>query len=125
MKSLILSKEQYIRKLLKDMLSALNIETHESDIVEENLAELLLSIKPDVVFLDINYDTDKHTRLINTIKQYAPNATITVTSTTYNKTAVINALSVGVRYFIMKPFMEEEIEYVINKISKEKCLCLA
>jgi len=71
---------------------------------------------PDLVTMDITMSTMDGISALKEIKEYDPNAKVIMVSALGQEPFIKTAILLGAKYFIVKPFKEEKIIEVLNKV---------
>jgi two-component system chemotaxis response regulator CheY len=77
-------------------------------------AEKYKKLHPDLVFLDINMPVMKGTDALKKIIEYDNEANVIICSSMGQDAYIIEALNIGAKDFIVKPFNEERIKEVLD-----------
>lgn len=108
----------FMRMLLIKILK--NMGYADSDIIQaENGSEAVTKYKtekPDLVFLDIVMKEKYGTEALKEIMAFDPNAKVVMCSAVGQEAIIKEALAIGAKDFIEKPFKEENVRERINKI---------
>lgn len=73
-------------------------------------------LKPDIVTMDITMPTMTGLEALITIKEFDPQAKIVMISAMGQEDMVREAIMQGAKTFIVKPFKEEHVVEILNKI---------
>jgi len=116
---LICEDSKLERKIISDILKKGNHEVIGEAINGKEAVDMFVSLKPDLLTMDILMKPDGHTA-IKQIKKIDPAAKIIiVTSLVDDKGEVVQSVRLGAEGFVGKPVNEkillEEVERVLNK----------
>ncbi len=75
--------------------------------------------QPDVVTMDLTMPEMDGIDCISTLMALNPEVAILVVSALSDKATGIQALQMGARGFLLKPFTEEELENALNEITEQ------
>ena len=107
-------------RIFRKMLRAAFVETGNEVIGEagngQEALEILKTCKPDLVTLDITMPVMDGLETLNEIKELYPELKVIMVSAAGQKGKVIDALKLGAKDFIQKPFDPDDIAAVINKL---------
>lgn len=107
-------------RIFRKMLRAAFVETGNEVIGEagngKEALELLKSCHPDLLTLDITMPVMDGIDALREIKTLYPDQKVIMVSAAGQKGKVIEALKLGAKDFIQKPFDPDDIAAVINKI---------
>lgn len=118
-KVLIVDDAAFMRMQLKRIL-----ERYEFDVVGEadngHLAlELVRSLKPDVITLDITMPQMNGIECLEEINKLDETPNVIMISAMGQQAFVIEAIEKGAKGFIVKPFKENDVMSQFNKIKRE------
>lgn len=107
-------------RIFRKMLRAAFVETGNEVIGEagngSEALELLKSCKPDLVTMDITMPVMDGIEALREIRTTYPDQKVIMVSAAGQKDKVIEALKLGAKDFIQKPFDPDDISVVIDKI---------
>ena len=117
---LIADDTQFMRANLKIIL-----ERNQMQVVGEaengiKAVKLYGDLKPDVVTMDITMPGMDGIEAVKQIKKMDPNAKVIMVTALGQEMFVREAIVAGAKNFIVKPFKEEKIVDIINKIAAAK-----
>ncbi|PPR14972.1 MAG: hypothetical protein CFH43_00997, partial [Proteobacteria bacterium] len=81
----------------------------------EDALDLYFSKAPSIVFLDIDMPTYSGYEVLETIKKYDPNAYIIMLSGNSYAEQIKQAITLGAKGFVSKPFSRQKLIEYINK----------
>lgn len=114
-KVLIVDDAKVIRDILKDIFTAMgHIVVGEATTGKEAL-EMYDRLKPDLVTMDIVMPELNGIQTLKQIMEKDSNANIIVISALGHESLVMEALKIGAKDFIVKPFKKEEVVKVVSK----------
>ena len=82
--------------------------------------ELYKSTTPDIVTLDITMPVMDGLQALEQIMQFDPNANVIMCSAMGQQKLVVEAIELGAKDFIVKPFDEKRVMETVNNILKNK-----
>lgn len=112
---LIVDDAAVIRLRLKDILHGKYEIVAEAENGEQAL-ELYTKYKPDFVTLDITMPKLNGIEVLKSITAKYPEARVVIVSAVGQKQLVFNALAVGAKDFIIKPFDPARVLEAINRL---------
>lgn len=114
-KILLADDSAFMRKILTNILA----KAGQTTIVEasdgDEAVEVYKREKPDLVLLDIVMKRKYGTESLKEIMQINPNAKVLMVSAVGQEKVIEEAMGLGAKGFIVKPFKEEE---VLNKVKE-------
>lgn len=114
--ALICDDSLLVRKKLKELL----LECGCQEVIEatngQEAIKLYQSRKPSVVFMDIVMPMINGIEALTKIKELDKNANVIMVSSVGTKTNLMDALKLGAKDFIQKPYDKEQILKIINTI---------
>ncbi|MFA7672263.1 MAG: response regulator [Clostridia bacterium] len=115
---LVVDDAAFMRMMIKDILSRNNIqvagEAPNGVIAVEKYQEL----KPELVIMDITMPEMSGVDALKCIKKMDPKANVIMCSALGQQDMVMEAIQVGARDFIVKPFQEGKLVQAIRKFVK-------
>lgn len=115
-KVLIVDDAEFMRLSLKSMLERNGFQVVGE---AENGAigvKKYIQFKPDIVTMDITMPNMTGIEAVKAIKTIDPKAKIVMISASGQEASVKEAMILGAKYFIVKPFKEEYMVETLNKI---------
>lgn len=114
-KVLVVDDAQFMRMMLKDILTKNGFEIIGEAKNGAEALERYKELKPDIVTLDITMpEVDGITALKN-IKEYDPSAKAVMCSAMGQQGMVIESIQAGAKDFIVKPFQADRVIEAIRK----------
>jgi two-component system, chemotaxis family, chemotaxis protein CheY len=113
---LVVDDASFMRMMLKDILEK---GGHQVVGQAENGSEAVdkyLSLRPDLVTMDITMPIMEGTEAVKLIKQSDPQANIIMCSAMGQQGMVVQAIQAGAKDFIVKPFQGERVLEAIKKV---------
>ncbi|MBA7567050.1 Chemotaxis protein CheY [subsurface metagenome] len=112
---LIADDLQFIKLVLRDLLEKAGFRVVGEASNGEEAVELFQDKRPDVVLMDITMPKMDGLTALKKILKIDPGANIIMCSALGQQTLIVQALQMGAKDFIVKPFRPER---VINSIKK-------
>ncbi|QEN03797.1 response regulator [Thiospirochaeta perfilievii] len=112
---LIVDDIPFIRSVIKDILIAgdFGVVGEASDGAQA--LAMYKAVKPDVVLLDINMPVLDGIETLKRIKKINKEAIIIMCSSLGDQENIVNAISLGAKDFVVKPFRKERILSALEK----------
>lgn len=117
---LIVDDTQFMRANLKIMLERNKIEVCGEADNGIKAVKLYEDLKPDVVTMDITMPGMDGIEAVKQIRKTYPEAKIVMVTALGQEMFVREAVMAGAKNFIVKPFKEDKIVEIINKIAATK-----
>ncbi|GBF23990.1 chemotaxis protein CheY [archaeon MnTg01] len=120
-KILIVDDASFMRSVLKDIIknNGLASEIFEAgDGIEA--VKTFLKIKPDLVTMDVNMPKADGIQALRAILKIDPTAKVIMISSVEEKHIVQDAIKLGARDYVVKPFDRSNVPLVINKVIRQK-----
>lgn len=115
-KILLVDDAAFMRMMIKDALTKNGYtdvdEAADGEIAVQKYGE----IKPDLVFMDITMPNKTGLEALKEIKAMDPAATVVMCSAMGQESMVIEAIKLGAKDFIVKPFKPDRILSTVQKI---------
>ena len=116
---LIVDDTQFMRKMLRDIF-----EKHDFNIVGEasngkEAVKLYEELLPDLTTMDITMPEMDGIEALIAIRKIDPAAQVLMVSAVGSQSKVLEAVKEGAKNFIVKPFEEEKVLEVVNRILKK------
>lgn len=115
-KILICDDAEFMRNLLKDILTNSGFEVVGEAVNGLDVIEKYKILKPDIVTMDIVMPLKSGIDAVREIVNYDPKAKIVMCSALGQEVLVMDAIEAGAKDFIVKPFTEEGVVKVIKKV---------
>ena len=116
---LVIDDEQFIRATFSELL-----EPAGHDVVTLDSAEAALSYlkteEPDLIFLDIKLPGMDGLSLLEKLREYELDTPVVVITGHANVDTSVQAMKLGAKDYIRKPFHHEEISLIVNKLVEEQ-----
>lgn len=117
MKALIIDDEINIRRVLKMLLSELEIDVHEAGGVNESY-EFINNNYYDLAIVDIRLPDGSGIDILKTIKELSVETVVLVITAFSSTETAITAMKLGAHDYITKPFNLDEVRIVIRNIQE-------
>ena len=118
MKFYLIDDDQNVRNILKIIITERNLGTicGSADNGQDALDDLL-SLKPDIVIVDLLMPKMDGITFVEHAKAQLPGASYIMLSQVSSKDMIASAYEAGIEFFIQKPLNSIEVETVIKKVS--------
>ncbi len=113
---LVVDDSDFIRDTIKNILiKSGHIVIGEASNFNDAYS-IYANLTPDLITLDLVMSDSEDLSFINKLLSDFPDAKIIVISAIANKTIIFEALEIGVKSYIVKPFSDFEVLNVINQV---------
>jgi len=112
---LIVDDIPFIRSVIKDILIAGDFSVVGEASDGAQALAMYKAVKPDVVLLDINMPVLDGIEALKRIKKINKEAIIIMCSSLGDQENIVNAISLGAKDFVVKPFRKERILSALEK----------
>ena len=116
MKVLIVDDSEIIREAIQFWIGKFNLEIVGQAENGKEAVELVKTLKPDIVTLDITMPEMDGLTAMDEILKVQPKTKILIISALAAKEVALSALKKGAASFIVKPFTKEELEEVFKEV---------
>lgn len=116
-KILIVDDSRTSRKMLRNILESNGHEIIDEAVNGQEGVQKFQALKPDVVTLDITMPVVDGVEALNMIKALDPESKVVMVTAAGQKNKMIECIKAGANEFLTKPFEQQEIVDVINKMS--------
>lgn len=113
-KIMIVDDALFMRKTIRKILEANGFENIVEMMDGESALEAFALEKPELVILDITMPGMSGLEVLEKMLQIAPQARIVMCSAMGQEMMIFKAMDLGARYFIVKPFKQEEFMKVVR-----------
>lgn len=114
-KVLVVDDAKFMRTMLKDIILGMGHEIVGEASNGMEAIKLYSLMRPDLVTMDITMPEMDGVTAVREIRKIDPQAKIIMCSAVGQKAMVIDAITAGVRDFIVKPIQRERVIEAINK----------
>lgn len=116
-KILIVDDSRTSRKMLRNILESNGHEIIDEAVNGQEGVQKFQALKPDVVTLDITMPVVDGVEALKMIKALDPESKVVMVTAAGQKNKMIECIKAGAKEFLTKPFEQQEIVDVINKMS--------
>ena len=116
-KILIVDDSRTSRKMLRNILESNGHEIIDEAVNGQEGVQKFQALKPDVVTLDITMPVVDGVEALKMIKALDPESKVVMVTAAGQKNKMIACIKAGANEFLTKPFEQQEIVDVINKMS--------
>lgn len=114
---LVVDDALFMRSKLKNILKKIDCDIIEAKNGEEG-CRLFASSLPDMVILDISMPVMNGIEALEAMLKANPDTPIIMCSAIGQESQVVNAIDLGAKEFITKPFTEEQITKTVQRFLK-------
>lgn len=118
-KILIVDDSRTSRRILRTLFETAGHEVVGEATDGEVAIEMYKEMKPDIVSMDITMPVMNGIDSLKHIMEFDPKAKVVMVTSAGQKSKMTEAVKHGAKDFITKPFENETITYVFNKVLKE------
>ena len=120
-KVLIVDDASFMRAVLKDIIKSngLASEIYEAADGVEGV-KTYQKIKPDLVTMDVNMPRADGIQALRAILKINPTAKVVMITAVEEKHAVQDAMRLGARDYVTKPFNRSDVPLVLNKVIRQR-----
>lgn len=120
-KILIVDDASFMRTVLKDIIKSngLASEIYEAADGVEGVKSFQ-KIQPDLVTMDVNMPRADGIQALRAILKINPNAKVVMVTAIEEKHVVQDAMNLGARDYVVKPFDRSNVPLVLNKVIRQK-----
>jgi len=118
---LIVDDASFMRTVLKDIVKTNGLATHviEAEDGVEGVRNYQ-KYKPDLVIMDINMPKADGIQALRAIIKLDPRAKVVMVSSVEQKAIVQDAIRLGARDYVVKPFDRSSVPLVLNKVLRQR-----
>lgn len=116
-KILIVDDSRTSRKMLRNILESNGHEIIDEAVNGQEGVQKFQALKPDIVTLDITMPVVDGVEALKMIKALDPESKVVMVTAAGQKNKMIECIKAGANEFLTKPFEQQEIVDVINKMS--------
>lgn len=113
---LIADDLKFIKLVLRELLEKAGFRVVGEASNGQEAVELYQNNRPDVVLMDITMPKMDGLAALKQILKFDPEAKVIMCSALGQQTLIVQALQLGAKDFIVKPFREERVVAAIKKI---------
>jgi len=120
-KILVVDDASFMRTVLKDIVKGNGLATEvieAADGVEG--VKAYQAQKPDLVTMDVNMPRADGIQALRAIMKIDPAAKVVMVTSVEQKQIVQDAMKIGARDYIVKPFDRSNVGLVLNKVMRQK-----
>lgn len=117
LKVLICDDSLFVRKKMKDIITALGVTQVFEATDGENAVTKYAATNPDIVFMDIVMPVKSGLEALKDILSIDPQAKIVMASSVGTQSNIKDAITAGAFSFLQKPIEQEDIKKILDKIS--------
>lgn len=120
-KILVVDDASFMRSVLKDIIKSngLASEIFEAGDGVEGV-RAYQKIKPDLVTMDVNMPKADGIQALRAILKINPQAKVIMITSVEEKHIVQDAIKLGARDYVVKPFDRSNVPLIINKVIRQK-----
>jgi two-component system chemotaxis response regulator CheY len=114
---MVVDDAHFIRLRISKLLT-----THGYDVVEaedgDQAVQIYRTVKPDAVLMDITMPHKDGLTALNEIRQFDPSARVIMLTALGQQSLTVEAMKIGARDFLVKPFDPERVIKSLQKVLK-------
>lgn len=110
---------QSIHKLQDDLATLVDFEVIATSSSAVSAKNLVMSMQPDVLFLDVEMPGQTGLEVLQSLREEMPMELIVVFYSAFDK-YMIEALRASAFDFLLKPYQQEELELVVDRIRQKR-----
>lgn len=120
-KILVIDDASFMRTVLRDIIkiNGLGTEVLEAGDGVEGV-KLFQAHKPDLVTLDVNMPRADGIQALRAIMKINPKAKVVMVTSVEQKQIVQDAMKLGARDYVVKPFDRSNVSLVFNRVLRQK-----
>ena len=115
-KVLIVDDAAFMRMVIKDILTKNGYEVIGEGVDGEDGVQKYKDLKPDLTFMDIVMPKMEGIDALRAIMEHDPDAKVVMCSSIGQQSVVSDAITIGARDFIVKPFDAAKVLEVVQKV---------
>ena len=115
-KILLVDDAAFMRKVIKDTLSKNGYTDLHEAVDGADAVEKFTELSPDLVIMDITMPNMDGIQALQAIKTADPEARVVMCSAMGQEGMVVEAIKLGAKDFIVKPFKQDRILQTVEKI---------
>ncbi|MCX8059079.1 MAG: response regulator [Spirochaetes bacterium] len=112
---LVVDDLAFVRMMIKEILHKYGYQVVGEASNGIEAVKLYMQLRPDAVLMDITMDQMNGIDALKKIKEIDPNAIVIMCSALGQQQIIINAIKLGAKDFVVKPFKEERIISALKK----------
>lgn len=109
---------QSIHKLQDDLATLVDFEVIATSSSAVSAKNIVMSMQPDVLFLDVEMPGQTGLEVLQSLREEMPMELIVVFYSAFDK-YMIEALRASAFDFLLKPYQQEELELVVDRIRQK------
>jgi len=113
---MIVDDAAFMRMVIKDILTKNGYEVVAEAVDGEDGVQKYKELKPDLTLLDIVMPKMEGIDALRAIMEFDPDAKVVMCSSIGQQSVVSDAISIGARDFIVKPFDAAKVLEVLQKV---------
>lgn len=117
---LVVDDAAFMRLRIKDIVEKAGIIVIGEAVDGREAVQKFQELKPDLVLLDITMPVMDGLTALRNILHFDPEATVVMISAISQKDVVRDALEMGAKYYITKPFEEQRIINMLKSVLKDE-----
>jgi len=115
-KIMIVDDAAFMRMVIKDILTKNGYEVVAEAVDGEDGVQKYKELKPDLTLMDIVMPKMEGIDALRAIMEFDPDAKVVMCSSIGQQSVVSDAISIGARDFIVKPFDAAKVLEVVQKV---------
>ena len=118
---LVVDDASFMRSVLKDIIKSNGLASEIFEAVDGiEGVKAFQKIKPDLVTMDVNMPRADGIQALRAILKIDPTAKVIMITSVEEKHIVQDAIKLGARDYVVKPFDRSNVPLVINKVIRQR-----
>ncbi|KAA6452555.1 MULTISPECIES: response regulator [Bacillus] len=113
---LVVDDAKFMRVKIREILEAANYIVAGEAADGEEAAALYQRLRPDLVTMDVTMPLKNGIQALQEIMSFDPKANVIMCTAMRQQRIVVEAIELGAKDFIMKPFEESKVLEAVNRV---------
>ncbi|AKL84642.1 response regulator [Bacillus atrophaeus] len=116
---LVVDDAKFMRVKIREILEAANYIVAGEAADGEEAADLYQRLRPDLVTMDVTMPLKNGIQALQEIMSFDPKANVIMCTAMRQQRIVVEAIELGAKDFIMKPFEESKVLEAVNRVMRK------